>query len=311
MGSLVLRWGSGGASIGEFSASPQGIDVDSTGNVYVSDGNNNRVQVFDSSGNFISQWEASIPYSPLIGNCNTGQTNPRGITVDGSGNVYVTFIAKVKKYDSSGAFMTEWGSCGSGDGQFQDAVAIDVGPNGYVYALGSSYTQNVQVFDSSGTFLYKWGGKGTANGQFNYPGGIAIDSSGDVYVADSNNYRIQKFDANGNFITSWGSWGDGDGQFMLIGAIDVDENDNVYTVDESGVSPFGQHGRIQKFDSAGNFLAKWGSQWYQDYGPPTDEELRWPRGLAAGTLGYIYVLNSGGGSVPDTFPMVQKFRTGE
>jgi DNA-binding beta-propeller fold protein YncE len=290
---------------------PKGIDVDSTGDVYVSDGTNNRVQVFDSSGNFLRQWEASIPYSPLIGNCNTGQTDPRGITVDGSNNVYVTFIAKVKKYSPSGEFIMEWGSCGSGNGQFNNAVAIDVGPNGYVYVLSAGNTsQNhrVQVFDSSGTFLHKWGGEGTANGQFKYPGGIAIDSSGNVYVADSNNYRIQKFDADGNFITSWGSWGDGDGQFMLIGAIDVDANDNVYTVDEHGVYPWGQHGRIQKFDSAGNFLAKWGSHWYQDYGPPTDEELRYPRGLAASTLGYIYVLNTDGGEVATR---VQKFLTGE
>ena len=78
---FVRQWGSEGSDDEQF-VKLEGIAVDSSGNVYVSDSFNYRVQKFDSNGNFITKWGS--------GGKSNGQFEPRGIAVDSSGNVYVS-----------------------------------------------------------------------------------------------------------------------------------------------------------------------------------------------------------------------------
>lgn len=89
------------------------------------------------------------------------------------------------------------------------------------------------------------------------PVGVTVDPQGNVLIVDTKNSRIQKFDTNGNFIMTWGSHGDGDGQFNIVtsseGRIAVDTLGNVYVADVDNY-------RIQKFDSQGGFLTKWGTE---------------------------------------------------
>jgi DNA-binding beta-propeller fold protein YncE len=80
--------------------------VDSSGNVYVSDYSNKRIQKFDSSGNFLLKWGSE--------GAGDGQfTLPLGVAVDSSDNVYVTDGSaagvgnRVQKFDSSGNFLLE------------------------------------------------------------------------------------------------------------------------------------------------------------------------------------------------------------
>ena len=56
------KWGSTGSSNGQFD-SPNGIAVDSSGNVYVTEDNNNRIQKFNSNGGFITQSGGSTGFS--------------------------------------------------------------------------------------------------------------------------------------------------------------------------------------------------------------------------------------------------------
>src|SRR5208282_3664454 len=83
--SLLLAWGAQGSGPGQF-YNPWGVAVDSSGNVYVVDYGNNRVEKFTSSGTFVTQWGS---YGSE--NSGPGQFNlPSGVAVDSSGNVYVT-----------------------------------------------------------------------------------------------------------------------------------------------------------------------------------------------------------------------------
>jgi DNA-binding beta-propeller fold protein YncE len=90
------------------------------------------------------------------------------------------------------AFCTQWGSYGTGDGQFQIPAGIAVDASGNVY-VADSRSNRIQVFTGSGGYITQLGSYGTGPGQFWRPYGVAVDAGGDVYVADSGNHRIQKF----------------------------------------------------------------------------------------------------------------------
>ena len=84
--------------------SPNSVAVDLAGNIYVADTANNRIQKFDSNGNYLTQW----------GGFGTGDgqfNSPRGVAVDTAGNVYVVEYEnnRIQKFDSSGTFLFMWG----------------------------------------------------------------------------------------------------------------------------------------------------------------------------------------------------------
>jgi DNA-binding beta-propeller fold protein YncE len=231
--------------------------VDASGNVFMTDGFNDRVQKFDNNGTFLSKWGTT--------GSGDGQFNhPQGVAVDSSGNVYVTDTAccggntRIQKFDNSGTFLAKWGSEGSGDGQFNGPIGIAADGSGNIFVADTN-NNRIQKFTDTGTFLMKWGTAGSADGQFNVPIALAVDASGNVYVSDKNNSRIQKFTGNGVFLLKWGSFGSGDGQFggqfglpISPAGLAVDpSSQNVFAVDPG-------NDRIQEFTSTGTFVTKWG-----------------------------------------------------
>ena len=250
---FLLKFGSTGSGNGQFNPSispssggPFGIATDSSGNIYVADKGNSRVQKFDLSGTFLLKF----------GSLGAGDGQfyaPEGIAVDGSGNIYVadTSGQRVQKFSSAGTFLLKFGSSGTGDGQFATPRHITVDGSGNVYVVDAGINARIQKFDSSGNFLMKFGSLGTGNGQFTNPFGIALDSSGNIYVSDQT--RIQKFDSSGTFVSKFGSSGTGDGQFgTTVAGLDLDATGNIYVADPN-------NHRIQKFDSSGTFVSKFGS----------------------------------------------------
>jgi hypothetical protein len=116
---------------------------------------------------------------------------------------------------------------------------------------------------------------GSGAGQMNFPFGIAASPGlpGDIYVADDGNNRIDQFSPWGEFVAAWG-WGvkdgnaefetcttasgclagiegPGSGQFTGPEAIATDSSGDVYVRDRNY--------RVQKFDSAGNFVLMFGA----------------------------------------------------
>lgn len=197
-------------------------------------------------------------------------------------------------------FVLAWGEQGEGDGQFYRPldVAVDLWGNVYV---ADQYNHRIQKFDDQGTHLDTWGGTeyGTGDGEFNRPQGVAVDLWGNaVYVADCGNHRIQKFDSEGTHLDTWGSkcilstnegcvdpdgaggpLEVGDGQFNWPNGVAVDLfTDVVYVTDKN-------NHRVQKFDSEGTFLLKWG-----EYGGD-DGQFYEPTAVAVDLQGDVYVVD--------------------
>ena len=176
----------GGPGNGQLAA-PQSVATDMSGNVYVADTGNNRIEKFDSSGIYLSQFGAA-------GNGNGQFNGPVGIAIDKSGNIYIAdrLNNRIQKFSGNGSNLIQFGTIGSGNGQFQylNGIAFDSSSNLYIVDSGNN---RVHKFGSNGNYLGQFGIAGSGNGQFNGPVGIVIDKSGNIYVSDTNNNRIEIF----------------------------------------------------------------------------------------------------------------------
>jgi len=250
---------------------PYDLAVDSSGFIYVVDTNNNRVQKFNKYGDLLSSWGA-------WGTGNGNLYSPRGIAVDKFGDIYVadTDNNRIQKFSSSGAFLAKWGKKGVGNGEFTRPNSITVDNAGNIY-VSDTDNNRIQKLDSNGNFITSWGTNGSEDGQFKFPEGIAVDSSGNVYVADVQNGRVQKFNSNGTFLKKLGKLGFNDGEFLYPRSIAVDSSGNIYVTDGSNDTslPSGfRKNRVQKFDSEGKFIEKYG-----DNAGSGDGQFLTPRGI--------------------------------
>jgi DNA-binding beta-propeller fold protein YncE len=239
------------------------------------------IRKYDPDGKLVSKWTAE----------DTGvkESLPNGpITVDGAGNVYVSYLAGVPvcKLSSDGKFVLDFQiepPVRGGNFSILGGVAVD--SSGGVYAVDSVGVDwgygipSIKKFDSNGEFITMWGVPEGAEGKFKYPGFIAVDGSGNAYVTDYSSQCIHKLDAQGKYIRSWGSKGTGDGQFDTPEGIAVDKSGNVYVCDR-------QNSRIQKFDSDGKFLTKWGKE------GSGEGEFHFPAAVAVDKDGNVFVADS-------------------
>ena len=197
-GNFILKFGNKdghpSSAPGKFD-NPRHVEVDKQLKyVYIADSKNNRIQQFDTKGNFVK----------VIGGSGTqkGQFNlPTTIEMDSKGNFYVNERGneRVQKFDSNWKPILMWGSKGSGNDQFchMEHIAVDKNDNVFVTDPqsdpGCSNQPRVLKFDSEGNFITKFGSVGNGPGQFRDPEHLAVDNDGNVYVSDRKNDEIEKF----------------------------------------------------------------------------------------------------------------------
>src|SRR3954468_6891139 len=170
----LCQTGQGGSGPGEFNR-PLDVAVAPNGDVYVVDGVNGRIEVFDDDGTFIRTF---------------GQFNqPNSLAIDGDGDVYVAESGPhITKFDAEGHFLLMWG---------KDVVAgnADTGPE--ICTLESQCQNGTQTEDNGSTLARE-------GGAFGYTNQVAASPGGTVYVMESSHARISEFDSSGHFLRLWG-----------------------------------------------------------------------------------------------------------
>ncbi len=185
-----------------------------------------------------------------------------------------TALIKIGSVTNPYTYGFQWGSYGTGDGQFNWPKGIAINESGFVYVV-DQLNNRIQVFSENGYFIRKWGSSGTGNSQFNIPIGIAIHQ-GRVYVADTENHRVQVFDEDGNYITQWGTYGQDNGQFNRPTNVAIGPDEAIYVTDSN-------NDRIQKCDLEGKCTF-----WLGSSGSGPGQFSR-PQQLAFDSTGNIYV----------------------
>ena len=247
-GNLLQTFGSKGIGLGKNNG-PHGLAVSPVdGTIYVSDLNNNEVDVFNADGTF--RFSFADRENP------DDRSYTARMAVNSEGLLYVadshpspSFVDhKVSVFDSTGAFQFKFGQAGTGPGQFSLIHGIDIGPNDDVY-VADAERHKILVFSQTGTFLREFGAKGEGPGVFSGDmRGIRIDNAnGWLYVVDANSSQIEKFNLTGTPLATWGAQGTGPGQFGDGGReLTLTSDGNVYAPDFSNT-------RVNVYSSGGAF----------------------------------------------------------
>ena len=142
-GTYLHEWGKFGNKQGEFNI-PHGIDLDDDGNVYVADRENNRIQKFDSNGNFIALWQNKVTdqlYSVTIDNHNDHLFGIDYMTV----NDTVVKGSDIFRFDLDMNLQKQFGRTGFYDGPISRYHDIQIDDEGSIY-VGDILENTIQKF---------------------------------------------------------------------------------------------------------------------------------------------------------------------
>ncbi len=182
-----------GNPIGKYIVSKAtGIDVDDSGNIYIS-GFGSKIALKISQ-----EGEAILAFtSPKISHGRLYD-----IVVGKNGIVYISDYTNdtIYTFTVDGKYLDSIGTSGFGEGQFYGPASLALDNNNNLYVIDSG-NMRVEKFSEAGDFLLAFGKRGDAEGEFDHPSGIAVDYSGKIYIADHGKRAIYVYDESGNFIT--------------------------------------------------------------------------------------------------------------
>ena len=203
-GTATPGFGDGNADEAKFRGGNY-IATDASGNVFVSDGLNNRIRKISTNGQ-VNTFAGSGTAGFNEGNGSTAQFSlPGGITVDRQGNIFVTDRGnfRIRKITPGGivSSLAGSGTQGDKDGSPTEAqftldmrdLVIDVDGNLYLSDFDRirKITPQGVVSTIAGSIAGFEDGDGTS-AKFNFPNGMTINARGDIFIADLANNRIRK-----------------------------------------------------------------------------------------------------------------------
>jgi sugar lactone lactonase YvrE len=228
---VLLKFGSEGIGPGMFKDA-RSIAVDASGNIYVAEYLGGRVQEFDSTGKFITQWTVD-QNAPL-----------RGFAVDRKGIVYIAQKGRILRYEGATGKQLNEVVYPEGNG-FDDITATADG--GLVCGWQRNRDDLVR-FNSSGEVVNTIKAAiSSASGKSELNMRVATDGLGNIYALGTFNDAVFKFGPDGKFINRFGGSGNEPGQLRAASAIAVDGRGRIYVSDIKGIQVFDSDGRYLNF----------------------------------------------------------------
>jgi uncharacterized protein (TIGR03437 family) len=306
--------------------SPSAVVLDSQGNIYIADTGNHCVRMISASGAIITTIAGTggtTGYSGDKGAATSATLRyPTGLAFDSTGNLYIADTGNnVIRKITSGTITTVAGDNGQSAGDAGDfgaatsailngptAIAFDSAGNFYIADNGNSRIRKVDIKTNIITpFL----GSGATDKRLNSPNGLWFDASGALYIADSGNQRLAKYVAPtlsnfaGNLVA--GFKGDGgpaiSAQLNKPMGLTMDAAGNIYFTDTN-------NSRIRKITTDGTITTiagKGGGAYSGDGGNATSAVLNFPRSIAVGPDGTVYIADTNNHAIrvlTPTFPAI-------
>lgn len=235
---MVLQFGGEGTGVGLFTDA-RSVAVDGAGRIYVGEREGGRIQVFDSSGKFVSAWNWSEDRKALL----------RGMDADRQGTVYVVGGGRLARHE--GATGKQLGRVTYGDRDRFDDVAVR--PDGGLVAAWYANEDDIVRFDPQGQVVgFIQNAISGQSGDSELNTRLAVDGLGNIYALGTFNGAVFQFAPDGKFVNRFGADGDQPGQFRAPYAIAVDGQGRVYVSDVKGIQVFSPDGRyLDQFDVDG------------------------------------------------------------
>jgi type IV pilus assembly protein PilY1 len=217
---------------------PHKIAVDSSDNIYVID--RQRIQKFSNNGTFLKS--ASL-CAYVNASCNSNQEEITGVTVDLSGNIYVSLHFQILKLDSNLNILSTVAS--ELDNRGRPVWSLDLDwYNGSIYV--STASNRVQKYTDSLVF------QNSINNPQQWGRAIEVTSNG-IYLSTGYQWGIGHYvehrSFSGAYINHWGDFGVADSRFYSITGLNSDSSGNIYVASWEG------H-QVKKFDSSGIFKSR-------------------------------------------------------
>jgi sugar lactone lactonase YvrE len=307
--------GNGGLATHAVLNSPRGVDVDGSGNLYITDSDNGLIRRVDVATGIITN-VAGVGMLGFTGDdvgpaTEAGLGLPTDAQADGAGNVYILDNGRIRRVDAKGTITVVAGGGISPRENGAPSLDISLGfatdffrdSSGNFYMTSGNWVGRVDANTRIFTFVagtgeagYSGDGGPALEAQLNGPRGIHVDGSGNLYIGDRVNCVIRRVDAATGIITTVagtgvrGYSGDGgpatDAQLSRAQGITVDGSGNLYIADSNNRA-------VRKVDAVtGNITTIAGGKGFGfsgDGGPATDAQMGDPQKISMDAEGNIYI----------------------